>query len=214
MGCGWPVNTNQLNQVDPYKEIYYPAHVMTAGAVETATWNNQRIASLQMTLGVWDFAPSVENDVYWTQIFKGGKVNWLKDGSIPKIKIKPVWFQNFGAEPSPVEYVYWQISIYQIPLGGRLNQANNLRGSWQSPVLGNYDISSGDATDQERAFKVSQYNGNQNPVANDICALVFQLERHGSDAVNDTFTSGDAHLIGVCVQYDKDYANNLVWPTP
>lgn len=212
-GCKWPLNTAQLSQVEPYKEFWFDAKTLNPGAIETATFESLRIASRQMTLATYRFDPGVENDVYWSIGIKGGYIDWTLDGLVPRIKIKPIWLQaDTTPAPSPTEHVKWQIAISQSKLDGTLNFANNLRGEWLSPVLDHWRISSGDDTDQERAFKVTQYNGTASPIALDTNYLVFQLERQGSH-VDDDFLQ-PAHLLGVMVQFETDFANQISWPTP
>ena len=199
---GGPINTEY-----PYKQIFFPASIMTLSPVHEPIFQAKRIAAQDQAFDVITFAAE-EGEVHFVYGFKAMEL----DVSDPQFILYPIWFQDDDeSAPDPTEYVYWSFSIANRNYDGDLNlniEANN--DNFQSPVLDQWHVAGGGPNpDQEKGIYIDTITGDALHATNVNC-LQFCIERQGNDQQYDTY-DGAAHLLGVICQYKTDFDNISQW---
>jgi len=212
---GWPdqdtLDPTELTANYPYKQIFFPAGIMTGAYNKEPTFQALRIAAQDQAFDVWTFPdtdPEKEVHFVWP-------INKLEiDVSSLEIIVYPVWLQSVDSSaPSPTEYVLWSIAIgnrnYNGDLNFNIDPGGALETDIQSPVLDQWHFAGGDTSDTQAGGRITGFSGTTPASASNWNLLQFMVERQSQDIL-DTYEE-EAHLLGVALQYKTNFNNVSQW---
>ena len=212
MGCtGWPsrVDSDTLTALYPYQSVYFPADVITPGAIKPTNKMSLQIGSKQQAYIVHEFVKTSPTECYWTWQFRGIPID-LND---PKFKLWPHFIQiDNNNAPNPAEYAFMEYSIgvsyeknslsYDLEGPAEEKQKHEILGKWKSTLTGDSGL---------KTIAIPDLFGKGQLKLNKFNFLQLEIERW-SDNPADTWNY-PIYLLGVSLQYKTDFSNVREWPT-
>ena len=197
-----PLTPAELTLAYPYKQIWFPAHVLTPGGVSGPTMQDVQINAQNKTFKVASFSPTADQSCYATLAFEKFEL----DTSDPTFRVVPVFFQSAVASPSPMQ-VRLTVGIQNT------GPEDSLDVSFTTTDTNNWIPTQQWKLDIYEVFNEVALDVGSTPLsAGGLNFLQIQFSRLGSNG-SDTFT-GEIHLLGLRVQYKTNFANIAEWPDP
>jgi hypothetical protein len=212
---GWPdqdtLDPTELSLIYPYKQIFFPAGIMTGSINKEPTFQALRIASQDQAFDVWTFPNTdPEKEVHFVWAINKLEINV----AALEIIAYPVWLQSVdAAAPAPTEHVLWTIAIGNRNRDGDLNfnmdPGTGEEVDIQSPVLDQWHVAGGDTSNVQAGGRITTLTGTNPASAGNWNLLQFMVERQSQDVL-DTYAN-EAHLLGVAIQYKTNFNNVAQW---